>query len=291
MNMNKSQKLSGATDASMYKYPYQNLSLVDMEGEIWKPLPGAEEYYMVSNKSRIKTIPRLFERTLQGITFSFLSKEKMCLQNIEIRYNSYLKKTRTNLRFCGKSGKKYSSYVCRLVYAAFVEKVPDGSMVMHRDNDPLNNCVENLYLVSDRKIIAKTRLNSITQYDRQGNPIQTFESIKEASIQLKLNSNCIAMAVRGKAITAGGYLFRKGLCTEKIDTLKLGVHPRMKRASASHKIAKYDTFGNLIEMYPSMTDAAIQNNCCADVIEKCLKGQKERVRLQHIKQYDWKYMN
>ena len=47
--MKKSKALSQAADASMYKYPYQNLSLVDMEGEVWKELPQSNEYIQVSN--------------------------------------------------------------------------------------------------------------------------------------------------------------------------------------------------------------------------------------------------
>ena len=56
--MNKKQKLSEAVNASMYPYPYQNLSLVDMVGEVWKPLPGLDEFVMVSNLGRIKKLAR-----------------------------------------------------------------------------------------------------------------------------------------------------------------------------------------------------------------------------------------
>lgn len=57
----------GWTDQSK---PYQNLSLVDMEGEIWKPLVNYETRYMVSNLGRIKSIPRKVERILGGMTFN-----------------------------------------------------------------------------------------------------------------------------------------------------------------------------------------------------------------------------
>jgi hypothetical protein len=270
-------------------YPCQNMSLKDMEGEIWKPLPGAGDYYLISNCGRIKIIPRLCKRTTFGRIVHFLSKEKIYSQGTELRYNSYLKKKILTLHFTGKQGKADTRYVPRLVYIAFAGKIPAGSMVVHKDSDPFNNRIENLYLTSDRKTIAKYRLNPITQYDREGNPIQTFESIQEASRILSVNCNSIASVIRGENVTAGGYLFRKGFCTEKIDVSTLGVHPRMKRASVARRIAKYDMEGNLIEIYPSLKDAFIQNQCCKTVLKKCLEGHKEKVQLQHIKQYDWKY--
>jgi len=44
--------------ASREKYPFEDMNLLDLEGEIWKPLPDYEEYYMVSNLGRIKWLPR-----------------------------------------------------------------------------------------------------------------------------------------------------------------------------------------------------------------------------------------
>ena len=36
--------------------PYQNLSLEDMPGEVWKDIPGWEGRYQVSNKGRVKSL-------------------------------------------------------------------------------------------------------------------------------------------------------------------------------------------------------------------------------------------
>lgn len=38
--------------------PYQNLSLEDMYGEVWKDIPGWEGYYQVSNMGRAKSLGR-----------------------------------------------------------------------------------------------------------------------------------------------------------------------------------------------------------------------------------------
>ena len=36
--------------------PYENLSLEDMEGEVWKDVVGGEGLYQVSNMGRIKRL-------------------------------------------------------------------------------------------------------------------------------------------------------------------------------------------------------------------------------------------
>src|SRR3712207_198832 len=36
------------------EYPYQNLSLDDIEGEIWEDIPGFDGYYLISNFGRVK---------------------------------------------------------------------------------------------------------------------------------------------------------------------------------------------------------------------------------------------
>lgn len=43
---------------------YNNLSLEDLPGEIWKDIKGYEGYYQVSNMGRIKSVAR--ERKTKG---------------------------------------------------------------------------------------------------------------------------------------------------------------------------------------------------------------------------------
>lgn len=38
--------------------PHENLDLQDMEGEVWKPVVGYEQFYHVSNMGRVKMIGR-----------------------------------------------------------------------------------------------------------------------------------------------------------------------------------------------------------------------------------------
>lgn len=267
-------------------YPYQNMSLTDMKGEIWKPMAGAETHYMVSNMGRIKRLPIFHpnHKTPRSKNpTAYWSKEKICGQTIENRYNTYLKQVRSVLRLKTHRMVK-ERYVSRIVYSTFVRPIKKGEMVLPKDKNPYNNRVENLYVSSDKKVISKYRLNPVTQYDREGNVLQTFESIAEAATKLNLNHGSIANVVRGVQTTAGGYLWRKGVNTEKIDVSELGVHPRLKRASVCRKVAKYDQAGNLLEIYPSIKDAAKQNNCPLCRIKSYLLGIKPIK-----KEYHWEY--
>jgi hypothetical protein len=53
-------------------YPYQNRSLEDMDGEIWKPVKGYEEYYLVSNLGRVKKLEMLKVYMHYGKTIEIL---------------------------------------------------------------------------------------------------------------------------------------------------------------------------------------------------------------------------
>jgi len=35
-------------------YPYQNMSLENLEGEVWEDVPGLDGYFLISNFGRIK---------------------------------------------------------------------------------------------------------------------------------------------------------------------------------------------------------------------------------------------
>ena len=39
--------------------PHKNLSLEDMDGEIWKDIEGFEGYYQISNFGRVKSLSRI----------------------------------------------------------------------------------------------------------------------------------------------------------------------------------------------------------------------------------------
>jgi hypothetical protein len=90
----------------------------DATHETWKPVVGYEGLYEVSDRGRVRTVPRILKPGT--------------LNHGHLHVNLWINrkgKTRT---------------VHRLVAAAFIGPCPDGQEVRHLDGNPTNNAVENL---------------------------------------------------------------------------------------------------------------------------------------------------
>ena len=131
--------------------------------EIWKDIEDYEEYYQISNLGRIrnKKESRILKPSKSGGYY-----------HISLRY-----------------GNKKEMLIHRLVAKAFIPNPLNLSYVNHKDENKLNNNVENLewctakYNNSYGKG-ALARNQRVIQYDLQGNAIKIWESIKEASEEL-----------------------------------------------------------------------------------------------------------
>jgi len=98
--------------------------------EIWKDVPGYEGSYQVSNYGRVKSIKFAKERILKPA----------------FEGNGYL-------MVCLSQDNKQKTYkVHQLVAIVFLGHKPNGNetVINHIDNNPLNNKLDNLELVSNR---------------------------------------------------------------------------------------------------------------------------------------------
>lgn len=95
--------------------------------EIWKDIEGYEGKYQISNKGRIKSLERLY-------------KNRKCEEKILSPYKAkgYLK-----IALCSE-GKRKTELMHRLVAKAFIPNLDNLPQVNHKDENRLNNCVENL---------------------------------------------------------------------------------------------------------------------------------------------------
>lgn len=109
--------------------PYQNLSLEDMPGEIWKDIPGWEGYYQSSTMGRIKSLCRMSANAK-------MLKTKILRQ--ASRKKGYLA---ARLYF---GGKQKSYQVARLVAITFLPNPEGKPTVDHINNIKTDNRVENL---------------------------------------------------------------------------------------------------------------------------------------------------
>ena len=176
--------------------------------EVWLPIKGYENLYEVSNKGRIRSLNRLVKkwngnRTIKG----FILKQ-------------YVKRGYYQIRLSKNGAYKYYQ-VHRLVAIAFIPNPKNLPCINHRDENRLNNCIENLEWCSYEynnqygtrgKKISNTHKN---RYDcsrpvRQklnGTIISTFPSLGEAARQTGINRSNIGSCCRGieHFNTAGGY--------------------------------------------------------------------------------------
>lgn len=109
-------------------------NILSFHNEEWKPIPGYEGLYLISNYGRVKSLPRLCKPKSNGK--SYLIKERI-LKPSKHSYG-YLKYT-----LCKESNLKYVS-AHRLVASAFLDNPANLPVVNHIDCDPNNNHVSNL---------------------------------------------------------------------------------------------------------------------------------------------------
>jgi AraC-like DNA-binding protein len=103
--------------------------VVDLPGEIWKPVPGFDGYE-VSNKGRVRSYLANFTGTRmeEPRLKSFSSVNKGGYMSAPLMRN----------------GEMVLRKLHHLVLEAFVGPRPEGMQTRHLDGNPANNCVENL---------------------------------------------------------------------------------------------------------------------------------------------------
>lgn len=164
--------------------------------EVWKNIKGYEDLYQVSNLGRIKTI-----------------KTNRIRKN-QIDRNGYERIMIRNKLL----------YVHRLVAEVFIPNPKQYREVNHKDENKLNNTVDNLEWCSreynnsygnrDNKVREKLKIK-IEQYDLQGNHIKTWQSIISA---IKFYNNYhITDCLKGRRKTAGGYIWKYAETRKRIE--------------------------------------------------------------------------
>lgn len=183
----------------MYDNKYkQEFTEEELNNEIWKDIPEYEGLYQVSNLGRVKNNkglilkPRLYKDGYFDIKLS-------------------------------KNGKNKTKRINRLVALAFIPNHNNYPMVNHKDEDRLNNRVNNLEWCTNKyninygnrserasKTLSSVMSKPIIMYNKQGNKLREFGGIKDANKYLgkyKYNSN-ISACLTGRNKTAYGYKWK-----------------------------------------------------------------------------------
>ena len=181
--------------------------------EIWKDVENYEGLYQVSNLGRVRSLER--DIYCQNGTFHQHLKEKMLVPVLD----------RYGYQFVGlyKNGKRKKITVHRLVAEAFLPNLENKPQVNHKDENPLNNCVDNLeWRTSKYNINYGTRtarqIQNRRSYKLGDNPRaksvfcvelnKTFDCAQRAQEELGIDRKCIGKACTGKQKTAGKFHWR-----------------------------------------------------------------------------------
>ena len=171
--------------------------------EIWKPIPGYEGLYQVSNLGRVKSLN--YRHTgKEGI----LSPGK----NTQGYYHVIL----------AKNGKHKIFRVHRLVYEAFNGPIPDGMQINHNDEVKTNNNLENLSLVTckeninwgtrnERMINNRTGERSpkwVVKLSKNDEILHFYPSANQATRETGIRQSGITDCCRGKSKTSGGFKWK-----------------------------------------------------------------------------------
>ncbi len=151
-----------------------------VEDEIWKDIPGYEGYYQASTLGRVKSLPRRGRKEEWIIT---------CKPGVR----GYM-----TIGLLKKNQKRKTIRIHQLVAMTFLDHSPDGMklVVDHKDNNTLNNRLDNLQIISQRENNTKdkNKINRTSQYigvywDKVRNNYQSRIKMNGKSIHLGVFSN------------------------------------------------------------------------------------------------------
>ena len=114
------------------------------------------------------------------------------------------------------NGIKYREYIHRLVAKAFIPNPKCYPLINHKDENPANNCVDNLewctqkYNMNYGSLLDKHKRESkaVLQYDLDNNFIKRWESIANAEKELKIPHCNIVACLKGRRKYAGKYIWK-----------------------------------------------------------------------------------
>ena len=193
--------------------------------EIWKPIEGYENYYMVSNTGKVKSL---------GNGKSNNSKKRILKGGKDGNGYPYV-----NL---WKEGKVKMHKIHRLVAQAFCKNPKGYTEVNHIDENKENNCAENLEWCSRSyntnygtrnqkageklkgrkfseetiKKMAESKKKPVYSINKKSGLITYWESATDAGRLLGIDSSHISSCCKGKQKSSGGYYWHYASESEEV---------------------------------------------------------------------------
>lgn len=175
--------------------------------EIWKDIKGYEGLYQVSNLGRVRSVDR-YVKQKEG----FYQYIKGRIRKSKLNNGGYM------LVSLSKDNKGKTFLIHRLVAQAFIPNSENKPQVNHIDENPCNNCVDNLEWCDAKyncnygnhsEKLSKAFKRKVAQYTLDGIYVKTWNSYKEAGLALNINRGNISNCVNNRCKSCGGYIWKK----------------------------------------------------------------------------------
>lgn len=182
--------------------------------ELWKPVNGYENLYLISNKGRLKSCNRtMIRKDRWGNETKYQMKSKV----IKIQKNN----KGYNVVNLYKKGKGEKKLIHRLVASAFIPNLNNLPEVNHKDENKQNNIVDNLEWCErnynnnygkqskiGRRLSSEKRMKKVNQYDLNGNLIKNYKGVRIAEEETGVHNSNIIKCCNNKVKSAGGYVWK-----------------------------------------------------------------------------------
>lgn len=162
----------------------------------WKPINGYEERYAVSDEGQILSLPKV----VNNGKVKAHRKAKLLKPGTRGRGNALY----AFVILSDGHGKTEHKAVHRIVAEAFLDNPLDLPEVNHKDENSLNNHVDNLEWCTRRYNIEYSKNKHVEQY-LDGVKIAEYKSITYASNLTGISRTAINNVLTGWSKTAGGY--------------------------------------------------------------------------------------
>lgn len=165
----------------------------------WSEIAGYEGLYLISDKGEVIALPKSFEGANEHGKMIIHRKQKRlktCLRGKEGQMYEAVTLTKD------KVSKRYSIH--RLVAEAFIPNPENYPEVNHKDENPLNNSVENLEWCTHQYNMEYSKNKRIRQL-KDGIVVAVHESIKKASQKTGIGRTSINNNLCGWSKSAGGF--------------------------------------------------------------------------------------
>lgn len=210
---------------------HRNKDLKDIDGEIWKPMVGLENYFQVSNMGRVKRLEAegTFNRTNKKTGKPYKKtkikiNEQILLGTLNHKNYVSIHLSYNDVNSKNFERKKPSIIVHREVAKSFIPNPNNLPQINHINGVTYDNRVENLewcdntynqkhryeILNKEKTIINvnKERVVKVHKLDEFGNVTETYDSISEAAKKNNTTTGNICKVDSGRRNTAGGFRWK-----------------------------------------------------------------------------------